>query len=208
MNKLILKKFIIFIFSFFILFACGIENTSSSSYSSFYSSQNESSSVVKEYETDKLGFYKLNKEDYYVPLSSDNKSLINYAPVPEGILTSQNLKLFENGNEIPLYNVKTNTSQTWNGDAPNRIDNSVGIVSKNGPITLVLQTNFTIKHGVTIRPSNKEIIPLVDEEKRLITFTIKDAGQYTIEFRLNRTLHLFVDYLSIYDEIVKIWLCT
>ena len=83
-----------------------------------------------------------------------------------------------------MYNVKTNTSQTWNAEAPHRIDNSVAIVQKEGKITLVLQTNFTLKHGVTIRPLNKNVDYEINENKRLITFTIVDSGQYTIEFKL------------------------
>ena len=165
-------------------------------------SENSSSSeeIISDYEEDELGFYKLNESDYYHKLSVDGESVISYEDIPEGIPTSNSLKLFEEGNEIPLYNVKTNTSQTWNAEAPNRIDNSVAIIQKSGPITLVLQTNFTLKHGVTIRPLNEDIEFSVDENKRLITFTIVESGQYTIEFRLNRTLHLFVDDLNMYEE--------
>ena len=167
------------------------ENTSylSSSESSAAESNSENTALVKDDE----GFYILPESYYKTPLSDDGKSRISYAENIEDYPASQNIRLYQEGQRIPVYSVKTNASQTWDPKASSRVDNSVCIVRKSGPITLTLTGNFSFLHGVTIRPLSTEVPFVIDEKLRLITFTIEKSGQYTFEFRLNRTLHLFVD---------------
>ena len=155
--------------------------------------ENEDVELIK----DEEGFYKVDKKDLsYGDNSSSNityESEIDYE-------TSTNLRLYENGNQIPLYLVKTNGSQTFTQNNYSLANNSVGYVRADGKINLVLQTNFTLMRGITIRPLEKEIPYEIDQDKRLIYFTIEEAGQYTIEFRTNATLHLFVDRTDLYKD--------
>ncbi|MDE7213210.1 MAG: hypothetical protein K2N42_01360, partial [Anaeroplasmataceae bacterium] len=51
-----------------------------------------------------------------------------------------------------------------------------------------------------ISPLQADIPYSIDEDRRVVTFTIKQAGQYTIEFRSKRTLHLFVNEYKQYDS--------
>lgn len=157
--------------------------------SSATESISESATLMK----DDKGFYILPESSYSTPLSSDGKSRISYAEKNEDYPESPNIRLYQEGKRIPVYSVKTNASQTWDPQASSRVDNSVCLIRKNGPITLTLTGNFSFLHGVTIRPLSSKVPFVIDENLRLITFTIEQSGQYTFEFRLNRTLHLFVD---------------
>lgn len=161
---------------------------------SFDSSPSSVESVA--YEKDELGFYKLPKEDLYAPLGEESR--IQYAKSIDNV--SSSLRLFEQGNNIPLYPVMVNTSNSWTPNNYTRVENSVAIIEKSGPVTLVLQTNFGLKQGAIIRPLSSNIDFSVDQEKRLITFTILQSGQYTIEFRSNRTLHLFITEIGAFDS--------
>lgn len=150
------------------------------------------------YQKDEQGFYQLPAKEYDLPLSDDGNSEIKYTESLEKV--SSSLRLYGEGKKIPLYPVMVNLSQSWTPNHYSRQENSVGIIQKKGPITLTLATNFTIQHGVTIRPLSSNVEYKADVEKRLITFTIEAAGQYTIEFRMNRTLHLFIDEMNLYDD--------
>lgn len=200
------KKSLFLFWILFLLISC--RSVGSESFSNGISSEaamsetvssETSADVSTSYGKDEDGFLMLPEEEYRRPLSLTGDSRIEYADFVD--LPSSSLRLYQEGKRIPLYAVNTNASQTW---VPNNYvlaENSVGIVEKDGPITLVLSTNFALTYGATIRPLAKEVDYTVDKEKRLIVFTIVDAGQYTIEFRPNRTLHLFVDEIGLYDSI-------
>lgn len=216
MVKKIYKILLFFACIFLVSCTLNIQNTTSSvvssssisedvtsNFSSNSTSEEPISSLTSseiEYEKDENNFYKLDKSMYYEALSKDGNSKIEYAEIDKDYPRSTSLRLYQEGKEIPLYNVKVNNNNTFTESNYNRIDNSVGIIAKNGPITLVLATNFTLRYGITIRPLAKNIDCTYDETTRLIKFTIEQTGQYTIEFRLNRTLHLFVDEIGQYDE--------
>lgn len=112
---------------------------------------------------------------------------------------STNLRLYESGNKIPLYLVKTNASNTFTANNYNRVDNSVAIVRTKGEVRFTLQCSFGLNRGVTIRPLEKNVDHEVDEARRLIHFSISEPGQYTFEFIKNATLHLFVDDMDRYE---------
>ena len=103
------------------------------------------------------------------------------------------MKLFVKDKQIPLFNCKTNFSQLWNGDAPQRMNNSVATIEMEGKVELKLQCNFAILEQCVIRPLSANIIPEIDENRRVISFEVTSPGQYSIELRSKRTLHLFVN---------------
>ncbi len=160
-----------------------------------------SSIANQTYERDDQNFYILPDTDYKIPVGEDGSSQVFFSDIPSEIPLSNHLRLYADGENIPLYNIKVNSNHVWSPEANGRIDNTVGIIRKKGPVTLVLATNFALKHGITIRPLASNVSSEIDEEKRLIVFTIEKSGQYTIEFRLNRTLHLFVDEYDMYDDV-------
>ncbi len=197
MNKA--KRFFLFFLTLFLLVSCRFSGGESASEpGSVEPVSSESSELPTSYPKDEEGFLVLPEKDYAYPLSTERQSRIRYAQFVDQ--PSSSLRLYQEGEEIPLYKVHTNASQTWTPNDYVLAENSVGIIEKEGPVTLVLSTNFALTYGATIRPLSKNVPYSVDKEKRLIVFTIVDCGQYTIEFRPNRTLHLFVDPLGQYEK--------
>ncbi|MDE6660874.1 MAG: hypothetical protein K2J93_03495, partial [Anaeroplasmataceae bacterium] len=156
----------------------------------------------KTYEKDEEGFYIL-EEDYFTNTSKKdnlNTSKLRYMNTLEASLTYNDMRLYAGDKRIPLYNTKVNVSQSWNAEAPHRVNNAVGIIELEGIMTFKLQCNFLIHNECKISPLQADIPYTIDESRRVITFTITQAGQYTIEFRSKRTLHLFVNEYKQYDS--------
>lgn len=155
----------------------------------------------KEYEKDEEGFY-IVEEDYFMDTSTPDylkQSKLRYAKSIEASRTYKQMRLYAGDKEIPLYNTKVNTSQFWNATAPQRASNAVGILELEGVMTFKLQCNFAIRNECKISPLNANVLYEVDENRRVITFTITSTGQYTIELRSQRTLHLFVNDYKQYE---------
>lgn len=155
----------------------------------------------KEYQKDEEGFYIL--EDSYFSNTSKKDGLkaskLRYATtVPRDEQYSQ-MRLYAANQQIPLYNTKVNVSQIWNALAPQRTNSAVAVVELEGVMTFKLQCNFLIREECKISPLNAKVDYTIDEDRRVVTFTIKNPGQYTIEFRSKRTLHLFVNEYRQYD---------
>lgn len=143
------------------------------------------------YEKDNEGFYIL-EENYY----NNSKHVKENAFITKGVADQprySNFRMFIGDESVPLYLVKTNFSQTWNGNTQTRMNNAVATIGIKGEIEIKLQTNFKFGDEVTIRPLSTGIEKVVDESRRVLTFKIKEAGQYTIEFKQDRCLHLFVN---------------
>ena len=180
------------------------ESESIISESESLSESNESSysEEIKEYVKDENGFYIL-EEDYFINDSIDDgksESKIRFSDFISEEYEYKQMKLFVGDKQIPLYNCKTNMSQTWHALAPSRMNNSVAIMELEGKVTLKLQTNFAILDQCIIRPLESNIIPTIDENRRVITFEIYSPGQYCIELRSGRTLHLFVNEYKEFEE--------
>ena len=149
----------------------------------------------KEYQKDEEGFFIL-EDDYFKNNSKeDNKetSKVRFSDGLDEELRYSQLRMFIGDKEVPLFNVKTNMSQTWNGEAPSRMNNAVALLELEGKIEVKLQANFALLNECVIRPLSANITPQIDENRRVITFTISSPGQYTIDLRSGRTVHLFVN---------------
>ena len=169
---------------------------------SIIATDSESSSETIIYEKDEEGFYILEDDYFKDEIKTDNLKIskLRYNDnIPEDERYSQ-LRLYAGSHEIPLFNCKTNFSHTWNGDAPERMDNSVAVIEMEGKINFKLQANFAYLNECTIRPLDSKIIPSIDNNRRVISFTIDSPGKYTIELRSNRALHLFVNEYGKYDS--------
>lgn len=160
-----------------------------------HSSGNDNISDEKTYEKDEEGFYILEDDYFTVNSIADDKEVTHLrfaSSYPDEYVYKQ-MRLMAGNEQIPLFNCKTNFSQTWNAEAPERMNNSVAVVELKGKMEFKLQCNFAILQNCVIRPLAANIIPSIDENRRVVTFVISSPGQYTIEMKGNRTLHLFVN---------------
>lgn len=112
--------------------------------------------------------------------------------------TYTNYRLYAGEKEIPIFNCKTNFSNKWNAEAPQRMNNGVAIFQLNGTVKLRLVSDFKLNGVCDISP-RKENIPYKLQDKQ-VEFIISKSGQYTIELSNSRTLHLFVNELNQYDS--------
>ena len=174
--------------------------TPNSSSSSIDSSSDISSEETIVYEKDDEGFYIL-EDDYfsYTEDTSDTK-LKNEVFIPkleEGVDPYTQLRMYIGDKRVPVYNVKTNISQTWTAAALSRMNNSYATIGLKGKVTIKLQANFNYLNDVTIRPLDRNVPFTIDSNRRVLTFTISDTGQYVIEMRSGRTLHFFVEEIDV-----------
>ena len=218
-----MKKLKLIFMSLFILSACNggnssimnssLSNSSSSILeSSTVSSSSTSSSIssssieeVKEYKKDSEGFFIL-EDDYFKNNSKEDgkeTSKVRFNETIDEDARYDQMRMFIGDKQVPLYNCKTNMSQTWSGEAPSRMNNAVGIIELEGKVEIKLQTNFAFLDEHVIRPLSANVNYKVDNNRRVITFTITSPGQYTVELRSNRTLHLFVNEYKQYEEYKK-----
>lgn len=158
-----------------------------------------SSSVSSSYTEDSEGFFVLedgffsNRTD---PNDTKEKSQIKIPPLKTDVGLYKKIKLYGAGEAIPLFNVKTNVSHRFNGEAPDRIDSAVASFSLKGKVTLKLQTSFLLRDKAVIRPLERKVPVSFDDQRRVISFTISSPGQYTLELAQYVVLHLFVDDLE------------
>ena len=148
------------------------------------------------YEKDEQGFYILEDDYYsYTEDKSDTKAKneVFIPRIEDGVEKYSQLRMFIGDKQVPIYNVKTNMSQSWTAEAASRQNNAYATFGLKGKVTVKLQANFAFLDDVNIRPSNRNVPFTIDNDRRVISFTISDIGQYTIELRSKRTLHLFVE---------------
>ncbi len=99
---------------------------------------------------------------------------------------------------IPLYNCKTNFSNSWNPEAPSRMNNAVAILELEGTAKFTLTATFKVSNKCDIRPLSKNVNKKIVDDYNL-EFIISEAGQYTVELSNDRTLHLFITEYQKYD---------
>lgn len=157
----------------------------------------------KKYEKDEEGFYILEEEYFsYTEDETDTKTK-NEVFIPsdiEEVKKYSQLRMYIGDKQVPVYNVKTNISHSWTAEAASRQNNSYATIGLKGKVEIKLQSNFAFLDDVTIRPSDREVPFTIDSSRRVLAFTISDIGQYTIEMRSGRTLHLFVEDIDIMNN--------
>lgn len=164
------------------------------------SSNGSNSSSNTTYEKDDEGFFIL-EDDYFTSTSKKDGKEASLLKIPKAIESKKynSMRLYAGEQMVPIYNVKTNYAHTWNASAPERMNNAVATIELKGKMTFKLQTNFLIHDSCTIRPLDASVPFTIDEQRRVVTFTISSPGQYTIEFRSEKALHLFVNEYNAYD---------
>lgn len=108
------------------------------------------------------------------------------------------VKVFVAGKLLPLYKVKVNTSQVWNGSVFDRIDCPVGFFDLDGRAEIKVELDEDIDYSSKVRPLSAGIVPVADIENRILSFTIKSAGHYVIEPNgdKDRAIMLFVSEIK------------
>ena len=148
------------------------------------------------YEKDEQGFFILEDDYYSYTEDTTDLKIKNEVVIPkleEGVEQYAQLRMYIGDKQVPIYNVKTNISQTWTPDAISRQNNSYATFGLKGNVTVKIQASFAFMDEVVIRPSDRKVPFEIDNNRRVISFVISDIGQYTIELRSKRTLHLFVE---------------
>ncbi|MBO6280130.1 MAG: hypothetical protein J6M95_00920 [Bacilli bacterium] len=157
----------------------------------------------KTYEKDEDGFYIL-EEDYfsYKEDSSDtrNKSAVYIPKLQSTITQNSQMRLFVGDKQVPIYNVLANNSHSWTPNNYSRINCGYASIGLKGRVTLKLQTSFKIFEDAKVTPLSRGVKQTIDNERRVLTFEINQTGQYVVEFRGGRTLHLFVEDIDIMSE--------
>lgn len=189
---MVIKRCVLLLLFLLSLVSCSFNNTSVNN--------SNSTSINNTYEKDEEGFFIL-EDNFFSSTNKEDDKEVSYLKIPQDIASKsyKKMRLYAGDKRVPIYNVKTNFAHTWNASAPQRMDNAVATIELKGKMTFKLQTNFLIKKTCTIRPLNANIPYLIDEERRVVTFSVSSPGQYTIEFRSDITLHLFVNDYNSYE---------
>ncbi len=202
------------------LFSCGNPPSSSSESSEASSAISSSSEISSEilsseesevssseestsYEKDEEGFYVLPENYFSYQEDPSDTGSRNKVVIPELVEEQPQygqMRMYIGSTRVPVYTVKTNFSQIWNPEAPNRINNAVASIGLEGKVEIKLQLSFNSEKSIHIRPSSKAVPFAYDKNARVITFLISSSGQYSVELTNDRTLHLFVNPLSSYEN--------
>ncbi|MBQ7242636.1 MAG: hypothetical protein IJS52_00280 [Bacilli bacterium] len=116
---------------------------------------------------------------------------------------SGNLRLFLGDEPVPIYNVYVNQTHRWDPEAKGRTLAGVASVSVSTGAIFTLACTWVIEGRCKISPSNKNVSLSFDEAHRTVRFELSEPGDYLVEFRGGRALHLFVheyEEASPYDE--------
>ena len=157
----------------------------------------------KTYQKDDEGFFIL-EDDYFSyednPTDTKTKNKDHVHELVRERQTYSQMRLFIGDKQVPVYNVKTNFSQLWHPEAPNRMNNAVASFGLEGKVQVKLQLNFNSEKRIAIRPLDKKVPFNYDKARRVISFVISSEGQYTVELTNDRTLHLFVNSINAYTN--------
>lgn len=171
------------------LFGCSVVSNSSESVSesSFSTSEPASDSVPSSIPKDEAGFPIL-PSSY---LSHEDRAHSFGAKV-DGVPLYAGMRLYLGDEEVPVYRVYVNTTYRWDPEAKVRTENGVASISISSGAKLTLQTTWVANGHYEILPSAKNIASTPDDNYRTLSFEINQPGDYTIGYRSERTLHLFV----------------
>lgn len=149
------------------------------------------------YEKDEEGFYIL-EEDYFKPL--DNPDLVFVPQTVDEVEKYPLLRMFAGDKQVPVYNVKVNMSNNWTPNNYSRRNSGFASIGMKEKVNIKLQSNFNFLDDVVIRPLGRNVEYELDNNRRVLSFEITKPGQYIVEIRSNRVLHLFVEDLDVMNK--------
>ena len=206
-----MKKHLLLMISASLLASCGMNITSSSSDNPSFNSIEESetgsfSSATTENQGSSTSLTPTKGEDGYMILP--DSYFPNYSGKMEGKSNSRiqipeydestifsGYRTYVNGKRVNCYNIKTDTSHTFASIGNKREDSAMLSIGLDGKATISIALSHPIYRTPVIRPTQAGITPKIDKDYRVISFTVYNKGQYTVEFNdyTTPTLHLFVE---------------
>ena len=131
------------------------------------------------------------------------QSRVRIAEIPQGVDIIEDIEVYLEDELLPLYAVKTNTSQVWNGNTQTRIDSPVGIFELEGLVNITVKLPYAIDYTSKLRPLSAGIIPVADIENSTLSFTLSSTGNYVLEVNndTNKAIHLFVNDFENYEDL-------
>lgn len=103
-----------------------------------------------------------------------------------------NMRLYLGDEQVPVYGVYVNQTRRWDPEAKGRELTGVASVSISAGAKFSLACTWVIDGRCKIKPFDRDVSLIFDETHRVVSFEINEPGDYVIEFRGNRMLHLFV----------------
>lgn len=146
------------------------------------------------YQKDEDGFYIL-EEDYYK--ASDNTSNVYIPQLVNEVEQYSQIKMFIGTERVPVYNVQVNMSNTWTPNNYSRRNSGYASIGIEEKVNIKIQANFSFLNDVVIRPLGRNVSFSIDSNRRVLSFSIDEPGQYVLEMRSNRILHFFVEDINL-----------
>ena len=103
-----------------------------------------------------------------------------------------NLRLYLGDEAVPVYGVYVNQTRRWDPEAKGRDLSGVASVSISSGARFTLLCTWVMEGRCKVSPEKKSVGLVFDEAYRAVSFEITEPGDYVIEYRGNRMLHLFV----------------
>lgn len=130
------------------------------------------------------------------------KSQVQIVSVPQGIARYEGVKVLLEEVPLPLYNVKVNQSQIWNGNTQTRIDSGVGYFGLEGKVNVTVRFDFPVTVDSVVRPLSAGVS--VTASGNELRFVLSSSGNYVVEPCLEgatapdgyKAVHLFVSKIE------------
>ncbi len=123
------------------------------------------------------------------------QSYLETINVPSEIELLEGITLESNGMNIPVMKVMVNDSHVFEYPESTRIESGYSIVSLEGKATLTYTFNYDVNNDTVVLPSDYNIVPTVESNKKTVSFEIFDPGYYVIQPNndIYKAIHLFVE---------------
>lgn len=102
------------------------------------------------------------------------------------------MRLYLGDEQVPVYGVYVNQTRRWDPEAKGRDLSGVASVSISSGAKFTLAVTWVMDGRCKIKPFGQGVELAFDETYRTVQFEIAKPGDYVIEYRGNRMLHLFV----------------
>lgn len=132
--------------------------------------------------------------------NTDGKSgTVRIYDIPDGATVYDGAEIYIEGERLPVYSVKVNTSQNWTANDYQRTENGVCLFELDGIAQVVVKPETKINYSSVVRPLSAKVTPIANLQENALTLTFKSAGEYVLEINGDAydAIHFFV---SDFDE--------
>lgn len=136
------------------------------------------------------------------PPEQKQKSKVEIVSIPDGVEKYTDAEVLLENVQLPLYNVKVNSSQFWNANTQTRIDSGVGYFNLDGKVTVTVRFGYAVTDSSVVRPLSANVDVTANGNE--LTFTLCSSGYYVVEPCLQgeinpdgyKAVHLFVSAIG------------